>query len=110
MAVMGNSGFWLAEPLKLFYSERKSPNDLKPTTKISHLILIQQDEEKMLVNFCANQMPGQLSLRKVAHFCACSKPEPGFPTSYVMGFFNVEWVQLRWEVIVLLILVGWPSA
>jgi hypothetical protein len=27
-----------------------------------------------------------------------------------MGFFNVEWVQLRWEVIVLLILVGWPSA
>ena len=66
MAVMGNSGFWLAEPLKLFYSERKSPNDLKPTTKISHLILIQQDEEKMLVNFCANQMPGQLSLRKVA--------------------------------------------
>ena len=24
------------------------------------------------------------------HFCACPKPEPGFPTSYVMFFLNVR--------------------
>ena len=33
------------------------------------------------------------------HLCVCPKPGPGFPTSYVVGFFCVfsEW---KWEVIV----------
>jgi hypothetical protein len=34
----------------------------------------------------------------LSHFCACSKPGPGFSMSYVMVFFVFsEW---RWEVIV----------
>ena len=32
------------------------------------------------------------------HFCACSKPGPWFPTSYVVVFFVFS--ELRWEVIV----------
>ena len=34
------------------------------------------------------------------HFCAYPKPGHGFPTSYVVVFFCVQWFQLRWEVIV----------
>jgi hypothetical protein len=33
------------------------------------------------------------------HFCACPKPGSGFTTSYVAGFFCVQWVKLRWEVV-----------
>jgi hypothetical protein len=34
------------------------------------------------------------------HFCACPKPGPGFPKSYDVGFFSVQWISLRWEGIV----------
>jgi hypothetical protein len=31
------------------------------------------------------------------HVCACPKKGPGFQTSYVVVFFCIQWVQLRWE-------------
>ena len=31
------------------------------------------------------------------HVCACLKSGPRIPTSYVVVFFFVQWVQLRWE-------------
>ena len=38
------------------------------------------------------------------HFCACPKPEPGFPTSYFMVFFVFnEW---RWKGIVRFVDIG----
>jgi hypothetical protein len=40
------------------------------------------------------------------YVCACPKPGPGFPTSYVVVFWGVQWVQLRWEVIVRFIDIG----
>ena len=33
--------------------------------------------------------------------CACPKPGLGFPTSYVVRYFCVQWAQLRLEMIVL---------
>ena len=39
------------------------------------------------------------------HFCACTKPGPRFPKSYVVAFC-VQWVQLRWEVIVHFVDIG----
>jgi len=29
------------------------------------------------------------------HYCASTKPVPGFPTSYVMVFFCVRWFEVR---------------
>jgi hypothetical protein len=29
------------------------------------------------------------------HLCTCSKPGPGFPMSYVVVFFRVQWVKVR---------------
>ena len=40
------------------------------------------------------------------HFCACPKPGPGFPKSYDVGFFSVQWISLRWEGIVSFIDIG----
>jgi hypothetical protein len=34
------------------------------------------------------------------HYCACHKPEPGFPTSYVVVFFFIIFNEFRWEVTV----------
>ena len=31
----------------------------------------------------------------VLYFCACPKPGPGFPMSYVMVFFYVPWFEVR---------------
>ena len=45
----------------------------------------------------------------LTHFCACPKPEPGFPTSYFMVFFVFnEW---RWKGIVRFVDIDncWPS-
>ena len=38
------------------------------------------------------------------HFCACPKPGPWFPTSYVVFFVFSEW---RWEVNVCFLDIGW---
>ena len=41
------------------------------------------------------------------HFCACPKPGPGFLTTYVYcALCCVQWVQLRWEVIVHFLDIG----
>jgi hypothetical protein len=37
-------------------------------------------------------------LKTLPYFCACPKPGPGYPTSYVMVF--LMFIELRWEVIV----------
>ena len=31
----------------------------------------------------------------LSHFCACHMPGPGFPSSYVVVFFCVQWVMAR---------------
>ena len=41
-----------------------------------------------------------------AIFYTCPKPGPGFPSPYVVVFLCVQWVQLRWEVIVHFIDIG----
>ena len=37
------------------------------------------------------------------HFCACPKPDPGFPMPYVMVFFVFS--ELLWEVLVVLLIL-----
>ena len=45
-----------------------------------------------------------LTCLTLPHFCACPKPGPGFPTSYVMVFFVLS--ELRWEAIVCVVDIG----
>ena len=47
---------------------------------------------------CSGRVSSSCSTSKIVWFCsigACPNPWPGFPTSYVMVFFYVQWVEVR---------------
>ena len=60
------------------------------------------DTQNQILHALSPQIP--LTGLTLPHLCACPKPGPGFPTSYVMVFFMFN--ELKCEVIVHLVDIG----